>query len=479
MRNSRKRRLFAYIFSFAMLLIMFGSHITAEAEENLGDSSPVFGYADILDYQFKESGDITIVTYNGNDKRVEIPSTIDGKTVIGIDEFVFWEHYELEEVVLPDTLQYIGMHAFSMTSISEIDIPEGVESISDFAFMGCDNLKKITLPSTLKDISGAFYSNNTGKGCLEEINVSSANPDFTSSYGILFNKDKSILMKFPSARKGYYRIPESVEIIGYTAFEGSRLERVYIPDSVTKIGERAFSSTEIQGVFVPDTVETIGDNMLDDEYVYKRPILLGSKTSNFSEYAKEKHYDYVDPAGSFSDVEEDSFYYIPTLWASQAEPQITSGVGGNKFKPFTMCNRAQMITFLWKAKGCPGAVLTDNPFTDVSEDDFYFNAVMWAKQAGITSGKTATEFDPMGPCSRGQFVIFLWRACGQEIVESESEFSDVAPGTDLSKAVSWACKYGITSGVTATKFKPSTALNRAQAVTFLCRARMMISLYDK
>ena len=477
MRGKKKNRAFAFIITFAMLFIIFGSHITAEAEVNLGDPSSPFSYADILDGDMHETGEITLVAYSGTDTKIVIPSTIDGKTVVGLDEFFLWERYDIEEVVLPDTLQYICMHAFSFTSITEIVIPEGVKSISDFAFMACNNLKKITLPSTLQDATGAFYS--SGVGCLEEINVSEDNPYFTSSYGILFNKDKSILMKFPSARKGYYRIPESVEIIGYTAFEGSRLERVYIPDGVTQIGERAFSSTEIQGVFVPDTVEAFGDNMLDDEYVYKRPILLGSKTSNFSEYAKEKHYDYVDPAESFSDVEEDSFYYIPTLWASQSEPQITSGVGGNKFKPFTMCNRAQMITFLWKAMGCPGAVLTDNPFTDVSEDDFYFKAVMWAKQAGITSGKTATEFDPMGPCSRGQFVIFLWRACGQEIVESESEFSDVAPGTDLSKAVSWACKYGITSGVTATKFKPSTALNRAQAVTFLCRARMMINLYEK
>ena len=476
MRGKKKNRAFAFIITFAMLFIIFGSHITAEAEVNLGDSSSPFSYADILDGDMHATGEITLVAYSGTDTKIVIPSTIDGKTVVGLDEFFLWERYDIEEVVLPDTLQYICMHAFSFTSITEIVIPEGVKSISDYAFMACNNLKKITLPSTLQDATGAFYS--SGVGCLEEINVSEDNPYFTSSDGILFNKDKTILMKYPNGRTGKYTVPESVKTIGYTAFEGSNLDRVYLPEGLEYIADKAFSSSRIQGVFVPDTVETFGYEIVDSSS-NTRPVLLGSEGSTVYYYTQGYSYDFADPAKAFSDIDENAFYYIPSLWASQTEPKITSGMSGNKFKPFNMCNRAQMITFLWNAKGCPDADLTNNPFTDVSESDFYYEAILWAKQAGITSGKTATEFDPMGPCSRGQFVIFLWRASGRLEVEVESEFTDVTAGTDLSKAVSWACFNHVTSGVTATKFKPSTSLNRAQAVTFLCRARRMINLYEK
>ena len=144
-----------------------------------------------------------------------------------------------------------------------------------------------------------------------------------------------------------------------------------------------------------------------------------------------------------------------------------------------------MISFLWRSFDCPEPSNTDNPFTDVKSTDFFYKAVLWAKEKGITSGKTKDRFAPYESCTRGQFVTFLWRACRKPEIKDEyymsqvTKFSDVPEGSDLEKAVIWASFRDITQGITATKFKPSNEINRAQAVTFLYRGNQQIDYYKK
>ena len=172
-------------------------------------------------------------------------------------------------------------------------------------------------------------------------------------------------------------------------------------------------------------------------------------------------------ANPFVDVPADSFYFDPVLWA--VEKGITAGVGNNRFAPNDACTRAQVVTFLWRAADKPEPQTTENPFVDVKEGDYYYKAVLWAVENGITAGTSKTTFDPNGKCNRAQAVTFLWRYMGKPDTSAEVTFTDVEAGQFYSTAVAWAVKNGITAGTSKTTFSPNEICNRAQVVTFLYR----------
>ena len=171
------------------------------------------------------------------------------------------------------------------------------------------------------------------------------------------------------------------------------------------------------------------------------------------------------PAVSFADVSPDAYYYDAVLWA--VEQGITNGTSATTFAPNNSCTRAQMVTFLWRAAGSPAATGA-NPFADLSADAYYYDAVLWAVQQGITNGTSATTFSPDATVTRGQTVTFLWRYAGSPAV-SGSGFADVAADAYYAGAVAWASQQGVTSGTSATTFSPSNNCTRAQIVTFLYR----------
>lgn len=173
----------------------------------------------------------------------------------------------------------------------------------------------------------------------------------------------------------------------------------------------------------------------------------------------------TEPENPFTDISKNDYFYDAVLWA--ADKGITSGVTDTLFAPNASCTRAQMVTFLWRANGSPKATGV-NPFTDVSADAYYYDAVLWAAEKGITSGTTATTFSPDAVLTRGQTVTFLWRANGSPAVSGGS-FSDVAADAYYAKAVAWAVSEGITAGTGGSKFSPDAPCTRAQIVTFLYR----------
>ena len=170
----------------------------------------------------------------------------------------------------------------------------------------------------------------------------------------------------------------------------------------------------------------------------------------------------------FTDVPEGSFFYDPVLWA--VKNGVTSGTTPTTFAPNGSCMRAHVVTFLWRALGQPEPSTTVNPFVDVKPSDFYYKAVLWAVENGVTAGMDATHFGPTAYCNRAQVVTFLYRTMGQPPVSSDSSpFTDVSKGVWYEKPILWAVENGITAGLTPTTFGPNAICNRAQVVTFLYR----------
>lgn len=168
----------------------------------------------------------------------------------------------------------------------------------------------------------------------------------------------------------------------------------------------------------------------------------------------------------FTDVAEGKYYYTPVLWAYNRN--ITTGTTATTFGSDEACTRAQVVTFLWRAFGCPEPVDTVSPFSDVKEGSYYYKAVLWAEQNKITSGTGDGIFSPDGICTRAQAATFLWRACGSPQPEStDTVFSDISADGYYYNAVLWAAENNITNGTTTTTFSPGELCIRAQAVTFL------------
>ena len=172
----------------------------------------------------------------------------------------------------------------------------------------------------------------------------------------------------------------------------------------------------------------------------------------------------------FVDIKTSEYWFYPILWAYENNPQITNGTDTTHFSPRKDCTRAQVVTFLWRANGCPKPKSTSCPFTDVKSGSYYYEAMLWAVEKGITTGTSATTFGPDKACTRAQVVTFLWRAKGSPAPNSTScPFTDVKPDSVYYKAILWAVEQGVTTGTSDTTFGPSKVCNRGQVVTFLYR----------
>ena len=178
-------------------------------------------------------------------------------------------------------------------------------------------------------------------------------------------------------------------------------------------------------------------------------------------------------ANPFADVAEGSYYYDAVIWAVNHDPQITTGMDDTHFVPNADCTRGQVVTFLWRAVGKPEPKTTSCAFTDVSPEKYYYKAVLWAAETGVTTGVTSTAFDPNGTCTRGQVVTFLYRAKKAAPVSGGSSFPDVPAGAYFAQPVQWAVANGITNGMGNGLFAPNRTCTRAQIVTFLHRANQV------
>lgn len=171
----------------------------------------------------------------------------------------------------------------------------------------------------------------------------------------------------------------------------------------------------------------------------------------------------------FNDVKPGDYFYDAVNWA--VEKGITTGTSATTFSPNASCTRAQIVTFLWRASGSPDPKTASNPFTDVAANAYYCKAVLWAVENGITTGTSATTFSPNAPCTRAQGVTFLWRANGSKAASAAASFTDVASDAYYAPAVAWAAEQNVTGGVGNGLFSPDTTCTRAQNVSMLYRLR--------
>ena len=180
----------------------------------------------------------------------------------------------------------------------------------------------------------------------------------------------------------------------------------------------------------------------------------------------EKKAEPIVPEKLFADVSAEEYYYEAVKWAS--ENGVTGGIGENLFGANLPCTRAQIVTFLWRAAGSPEPKGMSG-FVDVSADAYYAKAVAWAVEEGIVSGTSATTFNPDAVCTRAQSVAFLYRAFGEK-VNKAAGFSDVSADAYYADAVAWAVENGVASGIGGGLFAPDQDCARGQIVAFLYRA---------
>ena len=214
----------------------------------------------------------------------------------------------------------------------------------------------------------------------------------------------------------------------------------------------------------PDQGYTVSDVKIDGESV-------GAVTSYSFENVRKAHTIAVSFATIkiFVDVPAGSYYEDAVDWA--VENGITQGTDDTHFSPDGICTRAQAVTFLWRAAGSPEPETRAMPFADVPVGSYYYDAVLWAVENGITKGTSDTTFSPNMTCTRAQIVAFLWRSEKSPAAGTANPFADVKSTAYYADAVLWAVKENITKGTTSTTFSPDADCTRAQIVTFLWRCK--------
>ncbi|MBQ6159878.1 MAG: leucine-rich repeat protein [Oscillospiraceae bacterium] len=355
--------------------------------------------------------------------------------------------YDITEISIPATIVSIGANAFSRcTLLTEVTIPESVTSIGNSAFFDCTGLTSITIPEGVTSIGRSAFSGCTG---LSAVTIPAAVSKigsfaFTGCVGLkkmLFQGNQAYI------ETAIWETEDTLEDL--TWYESGRnmlgpheQVEVYAP------------STNCGGDFHGETTE-------DGE-------LLFSEDMSPRYYAEKFGYTFY-ATDVFEDVKQGKYYTIPVAWAYGRG--ITSGKDDTHFAPNETCTRGQVVTFLWNAMGKPAPTITDCPFVDVKPGKYYYDAMLWALETGVTSGKDDTHFAPNETCTRGQVVTFIWNAMGKpEPTITDCPFVDVKPGKYYYNAMLWALENGVTSGTDATHFSPNQTCTRGQVVTFLYNA---------
>ena len=257
-----------------------------------------------------------------------------------------------------------------------------------------------------------------------------------------------------------------------------RMETIVIPSTVESIGNRAFMDCiALKSVYFKGDAPLIGAypfhsylGFVGVEELRVLPELTLYYPYFGANWWEPEWHGYPTEAwsGAFVDVDYNEYYMDAVLWA--VDEGITNGTGELRFSPNLGCTRGQIVTFLWRAAGCPEPESTDNPFTDVRKKDYYYKAVLWAVEQGITKGMGKGRFAPNETCTRAQAVTFLWRFDGKpDFSDYDTDFADVPENSYYEQAIIWAYWYDITNGVDSDHFAPNEECTRGQIVTFLYR----------
>ena len=295
------------------------------------------------------------------------------------------------------------------------------------------------------------FKTQTGDAHTHDWSAWTSNGDGTHSRRCTCNAAETVIPKRQSSGSNY-----SYYTIKATAGTGGAISP---SGNVSVRGGRDQTFT-----ITPDQGYAVSDVKIDGESV-------GAVTSYSFENVRKAHTIAVSFATIkiFVDVPAGSYYEDAVDWA--VENGITQGTDDTHFSPDGICTRAQAVTFLWRAAGSPEPETRAMPFTDVPVGSYYYDAVLWAVENGITKGTSETRFSPDDTCTRAQIVAFLWRSEKSPAAGSRNPFADVKSSAYYADAVLWAVENDITKGTTNTTFSPDADCTRAQIVTFLWRCK--------
>ena len=345
---------------------------------------------------------------------------------------------KLKSVTIPDSVLFPGSSIFARCySLESVKLSANQVGIGNYTFVGCTNLKSLTIGKNFSfageyafglDINGLYDSVSYGAiPYLNDVYYAGSPAEWTN---VEYCKEN-----FQLARIHYYD----------TGSNHKYTDTVY-PASCTSTGRIEHVCT--CGIKYTEYLCELGHEFVDNICVR-----CGASAST----------------DGFTDISSDKYYFDAINWAVGSG--ITLGTTESTFSPNDVCTRAQIVTFLWRAAGRP--VYNDGvlQFVDVPQSAYYYNAVKWAERNNITEGTDSTHFSPNATCTRAQIVTFLMRAKRFTGDAPDVDFVDVTVGSYYYKAVCWATKYGVTLGTDATHFSPNAGCTRAQVVTFLYRAK--------
>ena len=419
---------------------------------------------------------------------ITIPSS-----VTSIGGGAFYRCSGLTSITIPSSVTSIGNYTFSDCSgLTSITISSSVTSIGYYTFFGCSGLTSITIPSSVTSIGDYAFKDCSG---LTSIYFCGNTPIFGDD--VFYNVSAA----------AYYPAGDSTWTDEVKQNYGGNL--TWIPWTPTN---GAAAAPEVRGLHTGKengSTVSFSDLTPGAQYVLivsrdKNSDLLASGnllfiaqaaadadgTLTFAPAPQEAAanafvglygqgetisggYEPCDgvncPGKAFADMPaKGNWAHDPIDWAVSNE--ITNGTSASTFSPEEGCTRAQVVTFLWRAAGQPAPTSSTNPFTDVKPGAYYYNAVLWAVEKGITNGTSDKTFSPDETCTRAQIVTFLWRYEGQPAPTStDNPFADVRTSAYFGSAVLWAVEKDITNGTSATTFDPEDTCTRAQVVTFLYR----------
>ena len=409
-----------------------------------------------------------------------------------IQSGAFLNCYQLKNITIPAGVTEIGARAFEQChSLTSITIPEGVTDLCLRVFDNCWSLVELTVPYTVDVVSG-----NVIWKCdsLKSITFTGHAPR-THWEWLNIWEDKSITVYYPAGDTTWTAefIAESTADCGgnrtWVAREDLPVKHHYVETTqiatCTRDGFTRYDCSCGQG-YIESEVPALGHDY-SDYHVLREPTctIQGLECYNCTRCSETinnvlpRKHNYENgfctlcgiEEPPFEDVLHEEFYYDAVKWA--VAEGITNGYEGtNLFGPNDNCTRAQVVTFLWRFAGEPEPESTENPFSDVAEGTWYYKAVLWAVERGITAGYLDTDtFGTDDHCTRGQIVTFLHRYAGEPAAASgENPFGDVPADEYYSEAVLWAVEQGITNGYAyEDTFCPEIICTRGQIVTFLCR----------
>ena len=406
--------------------------------------------------------------------RAIIRTVVFPQGITGIGSYAFYGCTGLSAVSLPAGLTSIGSSAFSgCTGLSSIEFPESLTSIDGGAFSNCTGLSSIEFPESLTSIGGGAFSNCTGLSSvtLPEGLASIGSGAFSYCTGLTSVTLPSTLEFLLMGGMWEFAAGpfENCENLTALVF---RNPNTYVQtggdcDTGEDLNLGEYDNAKKALGVLEKTVLYAAETSVPSSYCdYEEPGIF----KNLPTYAADYGYT-LYRLGMFSDVKEGKWYEIPVAWAYGKG--ITSGTGEGTFSPHDPCKREQIVTFIWKAYGSPTPGGTELPFTDLKAGKYYMDAVRWAyyHDPQITSGIAPGVFGVGETCTRGQVVTFLWNAAGRpEPEDAENPFNDVKESDYYYKAVLWAVENGITSGTSPTTFGPKDPCTRAHVVSFLYKA---------